>query len=102
MFNNLSKPAQLSQDFVDALPFVDARTLRKLPPQLRRQLNRQLNRMPDMSDIQSALPLQNKAVCRRNLGIALGALAVAAIVGAALYFFVFKEEEYDFDFELDL
>lgn len=98
---NLFNKTHHTQDFIDALPFVDAQTLRKLPPQLRRQLDRQLNRMPDMAALQAALPNAPRVSGRRKLFIGLIALGVAVAIGVGAYLF-FKDEEDDFDFELDL
>lgn len=98
---NLCRTSSNTHDFIDALPFVDAKTLRKLPPQLRRQMERQLNRMPDLATLQAALPNAPRISGRRKLFIGLTMLAVAVAVGVGAYLFL-KDDEDDFDFELDL
>lgn len=86
----------LNQDIVNAISSLDTRTMKRLP----RSVRKQLKRLPSQSDIHAALPT---GLFRRPRKRCLIGLAIVGLIAAGIAAFVFlRDDEDDFDFEIEL
>lgn len=91
---NLNNRA-LNQDIVNAIASLDTRAMKRLP----RSVRKQLKRLPSQNDLQSMVAGRFFNRPRKRCLLLLGLAGLAAL--AALFYFLRNNDD-DFDFEIEL